>query len=124
MANSELEDKKYIIPEKILNKIRVVLINNPNNNGIRRAKNILKNGYITYQNMKRLKNFYDNYGGDDNIRYELSGGDLMRDYVNRMLDNDRTAIDNSKKTKQDMTVNHNSDLKPYKAKTEFKNNYL
>ena len=49
--NSELYDNQYRIPENILKKIRAKMYATPHNEGVKRAKNLLKNGTCTYQQM-------------------------------------------------------------------------
>ena len=56
MANSQLLDKTYKIPPDVIKYIGRVLVYTPNGEGVKRAKYLLKNGSITYQEMKRLKN--------------------------------------------------------------------
>ena len=49
MANSELINKKYNVPSDVLKYIDKTLILNPNGNGVKRAKFILKGHVLTYQ---------------------------------------------------------------------------
>ena len=115
MANSELYAKSYKIPENIINYIRKHIINHPSGEGIKRAKFIVKNGQMTYQALKRLKNFFDYNKPDagNSQQYELAGGDLMKGYVESMLGSDRAAVERSKEIKQDMTADPNSELHAY-----------
>jgi len=117
MANSELINKSYNIPPDILNYIRSVLISNPTGDGVKRAKFILKNGSLTYQAIKRLKNFFDNFNPskDSQNQYVLAGGNLMRNFVDRTLNSDRSAIEQSKKIKREMTVDVNLGTKAFKS---------
>jgi ADP-ribose pyrophosphatase YjhB (NUDIX family) len=115
--NSELYDKTYRIPPEVLKGIQTILISNPNGEGVKRAKFMLKNGVLTYQSLKRLKNFFDYFNPEtqDKIQYALAGGDLMKSFVDRTLNADRDAVKRSKEIKQDMTSNPNSELKPYQT---------
>lgn len=115
MANSELYDKIYKIPENIINSIQKAIIAHPSGEGIKRAKFIVKNGQMTYQALKRLKNFFDYYTLDtvNSQQYELAGGDLMKGYVDSILGSDRAAVERSKEIKRDMTANPNSELHAY-----------
>ena len=128
MANAELYDKQYKIPSDVLKHIQTVLISNPTANGVKRAKYLLKNGTITYQDMKRLKNFFDYFNPqtDDKIQYALAGGILnnsngeydMKTFVNDRLITDRNATKRSKEIKRDMHANVNRELKPYSPSPE------
>jgi len=102
MANQELYDKTYSVPSDVLNSIQAALISNPNNSGAKRAKFIVRNGALTYQALKRLKNFFDYFNSEtqDKAQYALAGGDLMKSFVDRTLNSDRNAVEQSKKIKQ------------------------
>ena len=103
MANSELYDKTYKIPSEVLKRINSVLVSNPYGEGVKRAKNILKNGYLTYQGMKGLKHFFDYYNPEtDKLQYELAGGDLMKSFVERTLNANRDAVKRGDKIKRDI----------------------
>lgn len=106
--NSQLYDKMYKVPPKIIEFIQATLTSNPSNDGIRRAKNIVKSQNITYQNLKRLKNFFDyfNHQSGDQVQYNLAGGKMMEDFVNTTLQADRDTVDRSKENKRDMNVDH------------------
>lgn len=105
--NSQLKDKKYNIPIDVINKIRVAISNSNGSTGIKRAKFLVNNGQITYQNLKRLKNFFDyfNVQNGDRTQYELAGGDLMRNFIEQTLNRDRDAVNRSKEIKRDVNVN-------------------
>ena len=110
--NNELYDNKYKIPEKVINKIKTKIYSSPHSDGIKRAKNLVKNGYCTYQTLKRLKNFFDTFSKSTSIdQYELAGGDLMKNFVDQTLQLERTKVANSKKAKQDLNVNLNDPTK-------------
>jgi len=117
MANQQLLDKQYQIPPEVLNYIQKVLVSNPNGEGVKRAKFMVKNASMTYQALKRLKNFFDYYNTEtgDKVQYALAGGDLMRNFIERTLNADRNAVKTSKTVKRDMTSNPNSELMPYQV---------
>ena len=115
MANQELLNKTYYIPQNILKSIEVAKASASDSNGLRRANFILKNGVLTYQALKRLKNFFDYFNpqSQNKAQYALAGGDLMKNFIETTLNQDRAGVERSKKIKQDMTANPNSELKPY-----------
>jgi len=117
MANQELYNKTYKIPSDVLKGIQTTLVSNPNGEGVKRAKFMLKNGYLTYQAMKRLKNFFDyfNQQSGDPIQFNLAGGQPMKSFIEATLNQDRAGVQRSKETRRDMTSNPNSELKPYQA---------
>lgn len=117
MANSELYGKTFKIPSNILNNIQKQLVLHPNHDGVKRAKNLLKGKTISYQLLKRLKNFFDyfNPNEDDKVKFELAGGSDMKDFVERILNSNRDAVERSKEVKRDLTTNHELGLKHQKT---------
>lgn len=115
--NSQLYDKTYNLPSDIINKIQIAITNSSSNNGIKRAKYLVKNGQITYQNLKRLKNFFDHFNvqtGDRN-QYELAGGDLMRNFIEQTLNRERNIVNRSNEIKRDVNVDLNLGTKTQKT---------
>ena len=49
MANSELYNKTYALPDDIINKINSALVIYPNGEGVKRAKTLVNNKQITDQ---------------------------------------------------------------------------
>jgi mutator protein MutT len=117
MANSQLLDKSYRIPPDVLKSIQTTLITNPQGEGVKRAKFMLKNGVITYQVMKRLKNFFDYFNPQtgDKMQYALAGGNAMRQFIETTLASDRAGVQITKDVKQDMNARPNSELNAYQA---------
>jgi 8-oxo-dGTP diphosphatase len=108
MANSELYGKTFPVPSEVLKTIQTTLVSNPSGEGVRRAKFILKNGTLTYQDMKRLKNYFDHFSeGGDNVQYALAGGNLMKTFIDQKLGLERAVVKDSKKIRQDMNVDPN-----------------
>tara|TARA_R110000851_G_scaffold158676_2_gene301738 strand:+ start:2643 stop:3188 length:546 start_codon:yes stop_codon:yes gene_type:complete len=106
MANSKLQDKIFKVPDKVFNKVNQMLnkinVDDKQAKGLRRAKDIVNDRNVTYSNMKRLKNYFDNYSGDgsDN-EFNLIGGKITRKWVDETLGQDRESIKKIKKTKKD-----------------------
>lgn len=109
--NQQLKDKKYKLPLDVLKHLNSALIKYPNGTGVKRAKFLLKNGEITYQSLKRLKNFFDYYDGNNPEQYELAGGDLMKSFVEKSLQSDRDAIKRSDDIKRDINIDPNLGVK-------------
>jgi 8-oxo-dGTP diphosphatase len=115
--NSQLYDKQYKIPPDVLKSIQATLISYPTGEGVKRAKFMLNNGMITYQAMKRLKNFFDHFNpeADDKISYAHAGGNLMKSFVDRTLNADRDAVERSKNAKQTYNVDPNLGVKAFQS---------
>jgi len=107
--NSELYDNEYQIPNQILNAIRMKLYSSSDAEGIKRAKNLIKSGKCTYQNLKRLKNFFDNFNpSTESIeQFELAGGAQMRNFINTTLQRERNKVEHGQKVRQDIDVDLN-----------------
>ena len=119
MADRELENGTYSISNpEILKYIQSKLIVYPTGNGVKRAKSLIHSGgKLSGFELKRLKNFFDNFNQQTNTKaeYELAGGDLMKAEVEHILNSVRTGNDNSKKVRQDMNVDVNLGTKAYQT---------
>jgi len=103
--NSELYGNTYKLPPEILQHLQATLTTYPQGDGVKRAKYLLKNGSVTYQSLKRLKNFFDNFSGEPLQQYQLAGGDLMRGFCDQKLNIERDGVEKSKEIKRDVTTN-------------------
>jgi 8-oxo-dGTP diphosphatase len=119
MANSELYGKTFSINPEVKTAVETALISHPTGKGVKRAKFILRNGVLTYQELKGLKNFFDTFDTntepDKNVQYALAGGDLMKAFIEGKLQSERVAVKRGEKIKQDMTVDPNLGTKPYQT---------
>ncbi len=112
MANSNLQNKTYQIPPNIkqeLNDEFNLLSPNTEENKIKRLKYLVNNDNITYYEMKRLKNYFDNCDTSNEIDMRLNGGNKLKQWVDNTLDADRNLIQGSKE-----------DMKNMGAKNQFK----
>lgn len=107
--NSQLYGKKYRIPHQVKEYITKKLYTSSDKEGVKRAKNLVKNGYCTYQSLKRLKNFFDNYNGQSKDQFELAGGELMRKFVEHTLRNERSATEKRTEIKNEFIPNVTDD---------------
>lgn len=101
--NSALYGNVYPVPKKILNKINALLYTNEHTgDGIKRAKNLVKSESITYQQLKRLKNFFDTFDPVETPQseYEFAGGEDMRFFVETTLERERSKESRSTELKR------------------------
>jgi mutator protein MutT len=107
--NQELYGKTFPVPSDVIKYIQTVLVSNPNEEGVKRAKFLVKNGVLTYQELKRLKNFFDTYNPEitNKAQYVLAGGNLMKAFVEKTLQAERNAVKGGKQIRQDMNINPN-----------------
>lgn len=117
--NSELYGKTFNVTPEVKTAVETALVSHPTGRGVKRAKFILRNGVLTYQELKGLKHFFDTFGTntdeDKNVQYVLAGGDVMKAFIDRRLQSERDAVKRGEKIKQDMNVDVNLGTKPYQT---------
>lgn len=104
--NKNLYGKEIVLPEKILNHLHSSFANakgaSKSNEGYKRNKDLRSKGTITYQGLKRIKSWFDNFNDNpNNLTYILNGGDYMKNWVNQQLESMRGNVYNTKKNKSD-----------------------
>jgi hypothetical protein len=101
MPNKDLQDKLFKIPESLYNELKMVkekYNGQETVQGFQRLNNLLNDEKLSYSEMKRLKNYFDNYDGDkSDDEYKLNGGDRMAKWVNNALKIARDSIKKAKK---------------------------
>lgn len=102
--NRDLKGKLFPIPKGVKEHLRKTLSEyegkdgDKNNDGYDRLVFLCDQERITMEELKRIKNFFDNYKGtDQSDDYILNGGKAMGDWVNRIL---KVATDSSKNQKE------------------------
>lgn len=115
-GNSELKNRSFKIPKEVRELLQNTLDNYNGDktiDGYKRLNNLLSMNTISYQEMKRIKNFFDNYGGTDkSAEFILNGGEQMKNWVNNTLNMATTAIHDFKQAKKDAGIN-NAFRKPH-----------
>jgi hypothetical protein len=101
---SDLNGKYYAVPDYVLRHLKSELnsVTDKTIEGFKRTSKILEKKEISYGQMKRIKNYFDNYeGGKQDDEYKLNGGKIMQKWVDDSLKTSRDAIYNAKKTQMD-----------------------
>lgn len=115
-GNSELKGRKFPLPIGIRKHLTQILNNfngNKNSVGYKRLNNLLSMDGIEYNEMKRIKNFFDNFNGkEDSIEFQLNGGKAMQTWVNNTLSTATNAIKGFKNAKKEAGMD-NSFIKPH-----------
>lgn len=118
MANSKLTSRNryYKIPQYIIDDMNMKLLKNKSLNSPlkNKAKSIVKHRFVSYENLKRIKNFFDsNNDIDSNLKaderqtkhqqnkndFMFMGGNKMKNWVESQLKDLRDPIHRSKKAK-------------------------
>jgi hypothetical protein len=104
-VNKDLYNKKVKVPDEIREHMRNSfnsISSESNDEGHKRNKELQDSDEITYQQLKRIKNYFDTYNGDVKEKsYILNGGDYMKKWVNETLRFLRDDIYNTKKNKSE-----------------------
>ena len=84
--NSSLYNKTIELPKEVLEYLQTCFDYIPNSDstieGHKRNEELRDTGYVTYQQLGRIKNWFDNYDGDGtDAPYILNGADYMRNWV-------------------------------------------
>jgi hypothetical protein len=99
--NNNLYDRKAKLPDSLVTYLKSCFesVNGDSNTeGYNRNKEITNTGYVTYQQLKRIKNWFDKYSGDKkDSPFILNGGDRMKNWCEEVL---RTWRDNDSATKK------------------------
>ena len=76
---------------------------NENVEGFKRNKELQVQDTISYQQLKRIKNFFDNYKGKPTeLSFILNGGHKMKAWVDTQLGQMRNAISTTKQNKMNV----------------------
>ena len=104
--NKDLYNKTIELPKEIVEYLETCFNHLPNSDsnteGHNRNQELRNSGYVTYQQLGRIKNWFDNYDGDGtDAPFILNGADYMRDWVNNTLNGMRSIDSNKKQIKKD-----------------------
>lgn len=89
---------------------------NEKTEGYNRNKELQNQKFITYKQLKRIKNFFDNFNGNQNEpSFILNGGVVIKNWVNDELRKMRDYVKNTKTNKMD-TGMMNQFIKPHEKK--------
>ena len=74
--------------------------------GYKRNKDLREKGEISYQQLKRMKNWFDTFNGNQNdLSYILNGGYYVKNWVNKTLESMRNDVELGKKIKSEVLPN-------------------
>ena len=103
--NSSLYNKTIELPKEIHEYLQTCFDMFPNSDpsveGHKRNEELRNTGYVTYQQLGRMKNWFDEYSGDGkDAPFILNGADYVRNWVNQTLTDLRNG-DSQHKSNQD-----------------------
>lgn len=135
MANSKLIGTYYTVPDNIISEISQTLAECKDGYpGKKKAEFLVRERKLSYENLKRYKNFFDSYnrskydlGENDTLGelnpeldYKLRGGKLMRDFVENKLNEITQKVKNSNHIKTEYGGLENQ----YRKSTEHNNTII
>jgi len=104
-VNKDLYDRKVKLPETLINhlgKSFEMVEADSNVEGYNRNKDLRNEPVLTYQQLKRIKNWFDSYNGNkEDAPFILNGGDRMSKWCNHVLDHWRKTLKSGKQIKMD-----------------------
>jgi len=114
--NSELYGKTYPVPKDVLEYLdkcfKAVGEVDETTEGFKRNKDLREKGEITYQQLKRMKNWFDGFNGHkDEIPHILNGGHYVKNWVDNTLKGDRDGIEATKTANSEVLPNQH--IKPH-----------
>lgn len=115
MANSRLLGTLHAIPEELLEylkKLQQQLSQDPAAKGLKRLNGLIGRGYCTYEQLKRVKNYFDHVDPNtvSEAEYLSNGGDPMKNWVNDRLEKIRGNIYRGQKNKADTAMVQTDDV--------------
>lgn len=105
MSNSKLVGKVFPVPDKVLKELAKNLkkfSDKRESKGFNRAIFILERKACTYEQLKRIKNYFDMVTDDNinEIEYLLNGGNVMKEWVNFTLSEARKGVHGTKSARK------------------------
>ncbi len=108
--NKDLYGKSFAIPQDVIEYLhqcnQAVGEVDETTEGFKRNKDLRDNKEITYQQLKRMKNWFDNFDGHENdTTHILNGGHYVKNWVNDTLNSMRDNVENTKQNKSEVLPN-------------------
>jgi len=99
--NAKLIGNRYDIPEEVLHHIKNVLNkfgDQKTIKGYKRANHLINNPNQPFVNLVMIKSYFDNVDRDsiNPVEYELNGGDIMNNWVQELIKNERARVNGTK----------------------------
>lgn len=122
-GNKELQNRRFPLGKGIRKHLQATLDNYTGDktvDGYKRLNNLLGMNAVNYQEMKRIKNFFDNYAGTPkSAEYILNGGREMEMWVNNTLGTATKNVHDYKQAKKDAGMK-NAFIRPHEKDRQTK----
>lgn len=114
-GNKQLRDRRWVIPDGVRTHLEKTLNSNDKSDlsgnpatrdAYEHLEFILDSEGVTYQEMKRMKNWFSKHSnGHKSKQFELYGGELMMNWVTNALNTATKAVKADKEFKQKTGIN-------------------
>jgi hypothetical protein len=104
-ANREGENKTWRIPDDIYKSLKTNASSfngDKNASGWDRLNNLINNPDVSYDEMRRLKNFFDNKSKNEPDHYQMICGDKLKPWVDNSLKSFTGSIERDKANRSSM----------------------
>jgi hypothetical protein len=104
-ANAEGENRTWRMPDDIYSQLQYNASNyngDKNATGWDRLNNLINNPNVGYDEMRRLKNFFDKHAKNEPEHYNLICGDKLKPWVDNSLKSFTGSIASDKKNRSEM----------------------
>lgn len=122
-GNQDLNHRTFPLAKGIRKHLQKTLNNYTGDktiDGYKRLNNVLSMDSIAYNEMKRIKNFFDNYKGTpESAEFILNGGKPMMNWVNNTLNTATKAVRDFKQAKKDAGIS-NAFIKPHEKQRQIR----
>lgn len=103
--NSDLYNNTAVLPDTLLKHLNDCFNStqaDSNTEGFNRNQELRQSKNATYQQIKRIKSWFDGYNGNkEDAPFILNGGDRMKNWCDEVLKVWRANVDGGKKIKSD-----------------------
>lgn len=110
MPNEKLQGKTFKLPEKLnihLEKIFKAYKGAKNVEGYQRLEELVGKDSVSYEQLKLMKNFFDNYNGKrKGTTYMLNGGTMMKAWIEKTLEHARQNVKGKKEAMKNVGMDN------------------
>ena len=112
--NSDLYGKVFSIPQDVVDYLHQCHSAagdvDETTEGYKRNKELREKKQVTYQQLKRMKNWFDEFNGhEDEVPHILNGGHYVKNWVNNTLQGKRDDVESTKQNKSVVLQNQQID---------------
>ena len=108
--NKDLYGHKVSLPEDVVSYLQqckdAAVGSDDTTEGYKRNQDLVNKKEVSYQQLKRMKNWFDNFNGHENdLPFILNGGHYVKSWVDKTLNGMRDDIEMGKEVKSQVLPN-------------------